>query len=262
MINQKKSANGKMIAYTQPESQVAEQFRKLRTNINFLLPENELRSIAVTSASSSEGKTTAAANLSIVYTQAGKRVLLIDGDLRQPALHQTFNLSNASGISTVLAKEDDLKNAIKPTAIERLDVLTSGPAVAMSAEFLGSETMNQLMEHLLTIYDLLVFDSPPVLLVADGQILTNKCQGTLLVINTGHTEKQLAIQAKETIESSGGKLLGAILNNFKASKKGPGNPYFQSVEPGSQSQEQRKEKKVKQDTGLGKFKTKAYWRSS
>lgn len=261
MTEKYNSANDSMIACTQPDSQVAEQFRTLRTNLDFLLPESELRSIAVTSAAASEGKTTAAANLSIVYSQAGKKVLLIDGDLRLPSLHHIFNLSNASGISSVIAMDDAVENAIKPTSVAGLDVMTSGPAVAMPAEFLASEAMDRLMEHLLTVYDLLVVDSPPVLLVADGQILANKCQGTLLVINTGHTEKQLAIQAKETIESSGGWLLGAVLNNFTESKKGPENPYFQSVKPGFQVQGQRKEKAGNLSSLTEKFKTKAYWRS-
>lgn len=261
MTVERNELNVNMVALTQPHSKIAEQFRTLRTNIEFLLPQEELRSIAVTSASSSEGKSTAAVNLSIVYAQAGKKVLLIDGDLRRPSVHQTFNLSNASGISTVLAEKAALEDAINPTAVEGLDVLTSGPQPALTAEILRSEAMDGLMEHLLAIYDLLVVDSPPVLSLADGQILANKCQGTLLVINTGKTEKHLAILAKEAIESSGGKLLGAVLNNFAFPKKGAGNPYFQSEAEDLQVLGERKEKERKEGLLPAKFKTKAYWRS-
>lgn len=215
----------KLIAHTLPLSQIAEQFRTLRTNINFLSQEQEIRSIVITSSQMAEGKSTSAANLSIVFAQDNKKVLLIDGDLRKPVLHQIFKLNNATGLSTVLEQEDNVKNAIQNTAIHGLDLLTAGPPPPNPAELLGSKHMDKLMKELLGNYDLLIIDSPPVLSVADSQILANKCEGTLLVINAGATKKETAIQAKEVISSSNGKLMGAVLNNFSHQRNNGLYPY-------------------------------------
>lgn len=214
-----------LIAHTLPLSQVAEQFRTLRTNINFLSPQQEIRSIVITSAQMEEGKSTSAVNLSIVFAQDHKKVLLIDGDLRKPVLHQVFKLNNDSGLSAVLGQGDNLKDAIKKTVIQGLDLLTAGPLPHNPAELLGSKLMVRLMDELLADYDLLIIDSPPLLSVADSQILANKCEGTLLVINAGATKIDSAIQAKEAIASSNGRLLGAVLNNFANQKSNEGYPY-------------------------------------
>lgn len=196
-------------------SLASDQYRTLRTNINFSFVDKEIRSIAVTSASSSEGKSTTAANLAIVYAQEGKRVLLLDGDLRKPTMHQTFSLDNSVGLSTVLIRKNSFESAIKSTEIEHLNVLTSGPLPPNPVELLGSAAMEALINQLVEKYDLLIIDSPPILTMADGQILANRCEGSLLVINSGKTVKEEAMRAKEAIIASNSKLIGAVLNNFK-----------------------------------------------
>ena len=208
--------NRKLMAFTNPRSRVSEQFRTLRTNVHFTSPDGDIRSLVITSASHSEGKSTTASNLAIVFAQEGKRVLFIDADMRKPTMHQTFKLNNSRGLSNVLARQIALKVAIQPAEIENLDLLPCGPIPPNPAELLSSQNMDLLFEQALDVYDLLIFDTPPVLSVTDSVILANKCEGTILVVNSGKTEKEQAIKAKEAITASRKtRLLGAVINNVK-----------------------------------------------
>ncbi len=211
--------NRKLIAFTNPRSRVSEQFRTLRTNIHFSSPDGDIRSLAITSASHSEGKSTTASNLAIVFAQEGKRVLFIDADMRKPTMHHTFKITNTRGLSNVLARQIALKVAIQSAEIENLDLLPCGPIPPNPAELLSSHNMDILLEQALDAYDLLIFDTPPVLSVADSVILANKCEGTILVVDSGRTEKEHAIKAKEAINASTkARLLGAVINNIKVQK--------------------------------------------
>ncbi|MBD8013479.1 CpsD/CapB family tyrosine-protein kinase [Planococcus wigleyi] len=211
--------NRKLIAFTNPRSRVSEQFRTLRTNIHFTSPDGDIRSLVITSASHSEGKSTTASNLAIVFAQEGKRVLFIDADMRKPTMHYTFKINNSRGLSNVLARQIALKVAIQPAEIENLDLLPCGPIPPNPAELLSSQNMDLLFEQALDVYDLLIFDTPPVLSVTDSVILANKCEGTILVINSGKTERDHAIKAKEAITASTKtRLLGAVINNVKVQK--------------------------------------------
>lgn len=209
----------KLIAFTNPKSRVSEQFRTLRTNIHFTVPNRDIRSLVVTSASHSEGKSTTSSNLAVVFAQEGKRVLLIDADMRKPTMHHTFKISNSKGLSNVLIRRVSLKMAIQDSGIENLDLLPSGPIPPNPAELLSSSNMDLLFENALDTYDLLIFDTPPVLSVTDSVILANKCEGTILVVNSGKTERAHALKAKVAITAaSKTRLLGTVLNNVQVQK--------------------------------------------
>ncbi|WP_298827179.1 CpsD/CapB family tyrosine-protein kinase [uncultured Planococcus sp.] len=219
--------NRKLIAFTNPRSRVSEQFRTLRTNIHFSSPDGDIRSLAITSASHSEGKSTTASNLAIVFAQEGKRVLFIDADMRKPTMHHTFKITNTRGLSNVLSRQIALKVAIQSAEIENLDLLPCGPIPPNPAELLSSHNMDILFEQALDVYDLLIFDTPPVLSVADSVILANKCEGTILVVDSGRTEKEHAIKAKEAINASTkARLLGAVINNVKVQKDAAYAQYY------------------------------------
>lgn len=208
----------KVVTHTNPRSFVSEQFRTLRTNINFSSPDADIRSMVITSAAPGEGKSTVSANLAVVFAQEGKRVLMIDGDMRKPTTHYTFHMGNAQGLSSVLTRQATIEETIRPTTVPNLDLLTCGPIPPNPAELLASKSMDALIERLKGMYDLIIFDAPPVLSVTDGQILANKCEGTVLVVNSGETEKDMALKAKEAIIASNSRLIGAVLNNFKLPK--------------------------------------------
>lgn len=220
----------KLIAFTTPRSFVAEQFRTLRTNITFSSPDEDIRTMVVTSAAPSEGKSTTSANLAVVYAQEGKKVLLIDGDMRKPTTHYTFHMGNSTGLSSVLTRQTTIEEAIRPTSVERLDLLTCGPIPPNPAELLASKSMDALIHQLRGMYDLIIFDAPPVLSVTDGQILANKCDGTILVVSSGNTEKEMAAKAKEAIVASNSRIIGAVLNNFELPKDSHYYQYYGSTE--------------------------------
>lgn len=208
-----------LVSYTNPKSLVSEQYRTLRTNIKFSSPDKEIRSILITSAIQAEGKSTTAANLAIVFAQEGKQVLIIDADMRKPSIHNIFSVKNNIGLSSVLVRQTRLKEALQSTQIKNLDVLTCGLIPPNPVELLGSVSMADLMEQLKEMYEIIIVDAPPLLVVADSQILATLCEGTVLIISSGETEKQQALKAKEILTSSNSRLIGAVVNNYKMPKE-------------------------------------------
>lgn len=206
----------KLITFESPRSPITEQYRTLRTNIQFASVDAELKTILVTSTGPNEGKSTTIANLAIVFAQQGKKVLLVDTDLRKPTVHYTFLLNNVRGLTTILTKQSTLLDVVNKTEIENLSVLSSGPIPPNPAELIGSIAMANFIEEAKTYFDLILFDTPPVLAVADAQILSNICDGTILVVASGSTEKDAAIKSRDLLNSSKAKLLGTVLNKVKA----------------------------------------------
>lgn len=208
----------KLIVQTDPKSIVAEQYRTIRTNINFSLPDQEIKTILMSSAGPSEGKSTTAANLAAVFSQEGKRVVLVDADMRKPTTHYTFKVRNSYGLSSVLTKQCNLEDAIQETSLDGLFLIPSGAIPPNPAELLTSKQMEFVIEKLTNEFDLVVFDSPPILSVTDGQILSNKCNATVLVVDTGVTEKGNIVRAKEALENSKANIIGVVMNNYKLEK--------------------------------------------
>lgn len=209
----KKKMETQLITIENSKSPISEQYRTLRTNIQYSSVDKVLKSIIITSPNPGEGKSTTIANLAIVFAQQGKKVLLIDADLRKPTIHYTFNINNTRGLTNLLMKKASLGDVIQHTPVLNLFLLPSGTIPPYPAELLQSEMMSQLMDRLKASFDLILFDTPPILAVADAQILANKCDGSILVVKSGSTEKEGAIRAKDILMSSSSKLLGVVLNN-------------------------------------------------
>ncbi|MCM3693167.1 CpsD/CapB family tyrosine-protein kinase [Neobacillus niacini] len=204
-----------LITIFDSKSPISEQYRTIRTNIQFSSIDNEVSSLMVTSSGPGEGKSTTVANLAVVFAQQGKKVLLIDADMRKPTVHYTFNFTNTVGLTSVLTKQVTLDQAVKGSSENNLFVLTSGPIPPNPAELLSSQAMAQFFEDVKEYFDLIIFDTPPLLAVTDAQILANKCEGTLLVVSSGKTEKDMIVKSKELLDNAQGKLLGVVLNNKK-----------------------------------------------
>ncbi|TDQ37644.1 CpsD/CapB family tyrosine-protein kinase [Aureibacillus halotolerans] len=203
-----------LLTFHSPKSAVAEQYRTIRTNIEFSAVDTKVKFIMVTSTGPEEGKSTTAANLAVVFAQQGKRVLLVDADLRKPTVHYTFHLENSFGLTSVLTKQSAVESACVKSDIDSLDILPSGPIPPNPAELLGSQAMHSLMNDLRNMYDIVIFDTPPVLAVTDAQVLANQCDGVVLVTASGKTDVDAAKQAKELLQKARAKVLGVVLNQI------------------------------------------------
>ncbi|MBO9130033.1 CpsD/CapB family tyrosine-protein kinase [Bacillus sp. 165] len=204
-----------LIAKNQPKSPISEQYRNIRTNIQFSAVDTDIRSLMVTSANPGEGKTTTTANLAVVFAQQGKKVLLVDTDLRKPSLHEMFRTDNILGLTSILSKQGTLEKCIRKTEDANLHFLPCGAIPPNPAELLGSAAMKDFIEKAQSQYDLVIFDTPPVLAVTDAQVMANQCDSIVMVVRSGQTEKEQALKAKALLENAKGKLLGVVLNDKK-----------------------------------------------
>jgi capsular exopolysaccharide synthesis family protein len=211
-----------LIAHSHPKLPISEQYRSIRTNIQFSSVDKKIKSIIVTSPEPSDGKSTTAANLAIVLAQQGKHVLLVDTDLRKPSVHYTFNVSNMEGLTSVLTKRITLYEGITKTKIPHLDILTSGPIPPNPSELLDSKAMETMIEELKNRFDYIVFDTPPVLAVTDPQIMASKCDGIVMVVASGKTKKDRALKAKELLEKAQSQFLGVVVNGVESTN----NEYY------------------------------------
>ncbi|MGB8226026.1 MAG: polysaccharide biosynthesis tyrosine autokinase [Sedimentisphaerales bacterium] len=201
--------------HLEPKSSVAEAYRTIRTAVFFSVPKGQARTILVTSPAPNDGKTTMVSNLAIAMAQAGQKTLVVDADFRKPMQHNVFGFTNEieKGLSSVLAGQISLDEAIRHCPTEGLDLLTSGPDVPNPSELLNSEAFANLLKELTHRYDRIVIDSPPITPVADSQILAAICDATILVLRAEKSTKKASQQAKEALVGVGAHVLGAIVND-------------------------------------------------
>jgi succinoglycan biosynthesis transport protein ExoP len=200
------------------ESQHAEAYRVLRTNLLFSRKDDRLNSLVVVSAGAGEGKSTTALNLATVFAQAGQRVLLVDSDLRRPTLHKSLKVSNSVGLTNYLLKQNTLEEVIQRTSIPTLDLMASGKLPSSSMNILGSAAMKDMVAELKQRYDFVFFDSPPIMGVSDAAILASEIDMVIQVIQYRRYPQPMNIRAKQMIEKVGGTLVGIVLNNINMSQ--------------------------------------------
>ncbi|MEW5960544.1 MAG: polysaccharide biosynthesis tyrosine autokinase, partial [Chloroflexota bacterium] len=211
----------KLIAINDVFAPVGEAFRMIRSNIQFSAVDRPIRSIMITSATPNEGKSITVANLGVVMAQAGLRTIIIDADLRRPVQHQIFQIAVPGGLTDLLCTpEAEPGNFLRPTNIDNLRVLTCGAIPPNPSELLGSQRMEQVLVELGGLADILLFDSPPALMVADAAVLSNRVDGVVLVTKVGSTRLSAARQAVLNLRQAGANLLGGVLNQVKSHSSG------------------------------------------
>lgn len=210
-----------LVALVHPFAQAAEAYRALRTSVQFSRPDVVVQTLVVTSASPGEGKSTTAANLALTMAQAGRRVLLVDADLRRPRVHALFGLSRTPGVADLLFMQTDgtaLPDNFPTSGVDNLDVLSAGRVVANPSELLGSRAMRDLHEAWRQYYDVIVFDVPPVLAATDAVLLSTQADGVIVVARAEKTKDFELDRALDTLASVGAPVLGVVVNAFDASQ--------------------------------------------
>lgn len=208
-----------IISYNDPKSVISEQYRAIRTNIEYSNVDQNTKTILVTSSDKNEGKTTTVSNLAVSFANLNKKVLLIDCDLRNASIHKMFRLNNIYGLTDILAKDRAVDKCIQKTELENLYVLTAGSTPPNPAEILSSEKMKNLIEDLKNIYDYIFIDTPPIGLVTDAGALSSFIDGVVLVVKSESVEKKYLEETKKKLDAVDARILGAILNSYKSEQK-------------------------------------------
>ncbi|WP_243720047.1 CpsD/CapB family tyrosine-protein kinase [Macrococcus lamae] len=224
MFNKKREPINQLEIINRPKSVVSEQFRTLRTNIQFTSADVDIQRLLITSSEQAEGKSTVAANLAASFAQAGHRTLLIDADMRKPTQHKIFGKLNVKGLSNLIAGQIDINSAVQETDQENLYLISAGPVPPNPAELLASTSMEQLLEQLDQSFGIILLDTPPVLAVTDAKVLSHLVDGTLLVVNSKKTHREKVIDAKNELEKSTARILGVVINDLD--KKEDGDYYY------------------------------------
>jgi len=211
--SRKENEVGELFVYRNPKSSVAEACRAIRTNLLFMTPDRPLRTMLVTSSGPREGKTTTVINTGITMAQSGSRVLLVDTDMRRPRLHKTFGVANELGVSSAIVGEATLAQVIKSTEVPNLFVVPCGPIPPNPAELFHAKAFKDFIQAAVESFDRVIFDSPPVNVVADPVVLSTQVDGVLMVLRVSETPRALALRAVQTLRGVNAHVLGAILNN-------------------------------------------------
>lgn len=209
------------IVEREPKSIIAESYRSLRTNIQYSSFDEKYQTLVVTSANPGEGKSTVAGNLALVLAQGESKVLLVDCDMRKPSLHKKFKISNTYGISDLLVGKKSM-DVIAYKRNHNLTIITAGKKLPKPAEMLSSKAMTAFLEEMKKHFDYIVLDTPPLQAVTDAQILSTKVDGTLIVVRSGVTKKDVVNNAVSIIKKVNGNIIGTVLNAAENNK----NTYY------------------------------------
>ena len=207
------TARGRLVTHADPRSPVAEAYRSLRTNLAFARAQSDLRTLVLTSPGPADGKSTTIANLAITFSQQGQRTLVVDADLRRAVLDRTFEVPRTPGLTDVLVGRLPLDQAVHASDIPNLYVLGSGEFPPNPSELLGSDAMRKLIEDARTQFDVVLFDTPPLLAVTDAAVLSTRVDGTVLVVRMGKTAREAVRRALLALRAVHPNILGGVLND-------------------------------------------------
>lgn len=208
-----------LIMERNPHHPIAEEYRALRMMLELSVPENDRGTVAVVSAEAQEGRTTVAANLAIAFAHGGKRVLLVDADVRKPRVHELFRRPGRSGLANALAGPCDVGTFVRDTDIGGLHIFPAGPPPPNPAELLSGESMALLLEQLKSSYDIVIVDTPPAQHATDAGAISARCDGVLLVARAGKTKRSSVAQMRRAFKMIGANMLGVVLNRAVRTRK-------------------------------------------
>lgn len=236
---------GKLITRKDPKSPISEAYRTIRTNIEFSNLDKEIKTIVVTSSQQNEGKSTVIANLAVSFSgMEDKKVLVLEGDLRNPTVHRMFNVSNAHGITEILTGQKSFEECVHTTEVKGLHVVTCGKIPPNPSEMLASKKMKAFIESLKDHYDYIFIDAPPIGIITDAGIISTYSDGTMLVVASNEVDIDMLKIAKERLEKVNSNILGVVLNKFEDGSGSHGyyNYYYEESSFQGRNKNRRKKK--------------------
>ena len=207
-----------LVTAINPYSRIADSYRRLRTSVQYWKKDVPVKSILTVSGAPQEGKSVTSANLAVVFAQTRKKILLVDVDLRRPTIHELFGLDLEPGLTEVLFGEVDLSTAIRKTFLENLDILPCGAIPLNPTELIGSSTMKNLKNDLDKMYDIILYDSPPILLFTDSELLVAMVDAVILIVKTGSTTFDSLEHTVDIIEGIRLNLAGVVVNEYELNR--------------------------------------------
>ena len=227
-----------VVVQKNPKSPISEIFRTLRTNIQFINSKKSLKTLLITSTLPGEGKSWVSANLAVTFAEAGKKVLLIDADMRKGRQHTIFGVNNDCGLSNLLSGVDrsgraetiDISKYVQATEVQNLFVISKGDTPPNPSELLASDTTLGMLTELESIFDLIILDGPPSLIVTDALIISRLVDSTIIVVEYNNTKKDNLAKIKRDIENVGGKIAGVVINKIPKQGNKYESTYYYSSE--------------------------------
>lgn len=230
----------KIISIKNPKSPIAEAYRGIRTSIEFSNLDKNLQVINVTSSMQNEGKSTVLANLAVSFANLDKKVLIMEGDLRNPSVHRMFNISNIKGLTDILLQNKVFADCVHCTDVKNLHVLTCGAIPPNPSEMLSSKKIRDFIKSLREYYDYIFIDAPPIGIVTDAGIISTYTDGCIFVVGAGEADIEMAKVSKERLEKVGANILGVVLNKFESSGASGYYNYYYEQETKARGKGRRK----------------------